>query len=86
MTLWFDENKTRRGVLSADDFQNAINKSVAILLFLAASGPSNVAAVAAGVTGMSDTRRAKLALDSLVTAGGATEDSGTYTGVLVEST
>lgn len=82
--LWFDEQNTRRGDLSADGFQQAIDNAVAILLFLAASGPSNVAAVAAGVTGMNQ-RRAKIMLDRLVEAGGATVNSGTYTGVLAEA-
>jgi len=31
-----------------------------------------------------DKRRAEIMLDRLVTAGGATESDGTYTGVLVE--
>ncbi|MGB3389457.1 MAG: hypothetical protein WBA88_15900 [Pseudaminobacter sp.] len=83
MTLWYDENNTRRGVLSAADFQAAMNTAGSITLFLAAEGGSTATQVASGVAGLTE-RRAKLALDSLVTAGLATEDSGTYTGVLVE--
>jgi len=83
MTLWYDENKTRRGDFTEADFQAAINNAVGILLFLAAEGPSTATEVAAGVTGM-DKRRAEIMLDRLVTAGGATESDGTYTGVLVE--
>lgn len=70
--LWFDEQNTRRGDLSGDGFQQAIDNAVA-------------SAVAAGVTGMTQ-RRAKIMLDRLVEAGGATENAGTYTGVLVEDT
>jgi hypothetical protein len=83
MTIWYDENNTRRGVLSADDYQEAVGNAVATLLFLASDGPATAAQVAAGVTGMTE-RRAELLLARLVTAGGATEDGGTFTGVLVE--
>lgn len=84
MTLWFDEQGTRRGVLSEDNFQTAINNAVAIMLFLAAGGPSTASEVAAGVTGMT-VRRATIMLGRLVEAGAATVDTGTYTGVLVEA-
>lgn len=85
MTLWYDEGGSRRGLMAAEDFQTAIDNAVAILLFLASDGPSTAAEVAAGVSGMTE-RRAGILLDRLVTAGGATEDTGTYTGVLVEAT
>lgn len=35
---------------------------------------------------LSDQRRATIMLDRLVAGGGATENEGTYTGVLVEDT
>lgn len=84
MPIWFDENNTRRGVLSADDFQEAISNAGAITLFLAANPASTAAEVAAGVAGMTQ-RRAGLLLDRLVTAGLATESEGDYSSVLVES-
>ena len=83
MTMWFDESGSRRGVLSEDGFQDAIDNAVAVLLFLASDGPSTAAEVAAGVSGM-NLRRASIMLDRLVAGGGATESEGTYTGVLVE--
>ncbi len=84
MTLWFDEQGTRRGVLSEDAFQEAIDNAGAVLLFLAATGASTVSEVAAGVSGVADTRRAEILLDRLVIAGLATEAGGDYTSVLVE--
>lgn len=84
MTMWYDEANNRRGVLSEEGFQQAIDNAVAVLLFLAAEGASTVSAVAAGVPGMTE-RRAKIMLDRLVEAGGATESGGSYTGVLVEA-
>lgn len=83
MTLWYD-GANRRGVLSEEAFQEALDASVGILLFLASDGASTVSEVAAGVTGMTE-RRAQILLDRLVAAGGATVDSGTYTGVLAEA-
>lgn len=84
MAMWYDESNNRRGVLSEDAFQQAIENAVAVLLFLASDGPSTVEDVASGVTGM-DERRAAIMLDRLVDAGGATKSDGSYTGVLVES-
>jgi len=84
-TLWFDENNTRRGDLDAAGFQQAIDNAVSILLYLAANGGRTVSQVASGVPGMTQ-RRAKIMLDRLVAAGGATVNEGTYTGVLVEDT
>lgn len=83
MGLWFDEQGTRRGVLSEDDFQEAIDNAGAVVLFLAANPASSVAAVASGVAGMNE-RRAAILLDRLVVAGLATEAGGDYSSVLVE--
>ena len=60
MTIWYDENGQRRGVLSAADFQAAVSTI--------------------------PKRRVGLLLAALVTANGATVNSGTYTGVLVKAT
>lgn len=83
MTMWFDESGNRRGVLSEESFQDAIDSAGAIVLFLAATGASTASAVASGVSGMT-LRRATIMLDRLVSAGLATEDGGSYTSVLVE--
>lgn len=85
MVLWYDEHGCRRGDLTPEGYEQAIKDAVAVLLFLAAEGGSTVSEVAAGVTGL-DQRRAGILLDLLVDAGGATENEGTYTGVLVEDT
>jgi len=82
MSLWFDEQGTRRGVLSEDAFQEAIDNAGAVVLFLAANPASSATDVAAGVSGMNE-RRAAIMLDRLVSAGLATETSGDYSSVLI---
>lgn len=85
MTIWYDESGQRRGVLSAADFQAAVNDATKILLSLANDGAGNVDAVTAAVSTIPK-RRVGLLLAALVTANGATVNSGTYTGVLVKAT
>jgi hypothetical protein len=83
MSVWFDENGHRRGDISKEAFDASVGDVVNILLTLAAEGPSSAEEVAAKVTGL-NTRKAALLLDAIVEAGGATENAGDYTGVLVE--
>lgn len=83
MVMWYDDDGCRRGELSYEGYAQSITDVVSIILFLASDGPSTATAVASGVSGMT-AHRAKLLLDLIVEAGGATVNSGTYTGVLVE--